>query len=201
MKKSIFIAVLGMASAVASYGQGKILFNNYLNSTQTTGIFFGNGPLAGGASKWAGSEISAILLFGASTDNAISQLTAIGSPVAMATSLGYSSVSGGNVIGNTTGAGWFGNSQITIDSTAPGTTYAFAIEATGTYQSVVYTGFSAIVDGASQAAGVGIPVPNLPLALRNTSFAIVGPVPEPTTLALAGLGGLASLLMVRRKKA
>jgi len=95
MKKTIFIAVLGTAFTAACYGQGKISFNNYANSTQTTGIFFGNGPDAG---LFAGTEISAILLFGNSTDTLISQLTAVGSPVAMATSLGYGSVSGGAVI-------------------------------------------------------------------------------------------------------
>src|SRR5271155_4002011 len=103
MKKSIFVAVLGTTFAMACYGQGTIQFGNYLTSTQTTGISFGNGPLAG---QFAGSEISAVLLFGASTDTLISQLTPIGNSVALSTSLGYPSISGGGVIGS--GAGWFG---------------------------------------------------------------------------------------------
>jgi len=78
MKKSIFIAVLGMASAVASYGQGQINFGNYYAYDQTTGVMYATGASGGAnAGLFAGSEVSAILFSGASTDTLFSQLTAV----------------------------------------------------------------------------------------------------------------------------
>jgi len=190
MKKSILIALLGVGTAVASYGQGVIIFGNYSSSSQLNGISYASGPAAG---LYCGPEISAILLYGASTSTSISQLTAIGAPVAV----GEGVASGPGPIGSY--AGWFGGVARTIDASSPGTTYAFAIEATGTYLGVTYLGYSPIAYGATQAGGsVPPPAPNLPASLLNGSFT-VSPVPEPTTLALAGLGGLA-LLLFRRKQ-
>ncbi len=42
---------------------------------------------------------------------------------------------------------------------------------------------------------------NSPGFVSFAPFTVAAVVPEPTTLALAGLGGLASLVMLRRKKA
>ena len=196
MKKSIFIAVLGAAFTAACYGQGKIQFNNYASSTQTTGIFFGSGALSG---QFAGTEISAILLFGASTDTLITQLAPIGSPVAMATeSRSYPTVSGGGAL--TSGAGWFGNPTFTIDAANPGTTYAFAIEATGIFNSVTYHGFLTHCRWCLLKPVLVFQF-LICQTLCGTVASAINPVPEPTTLALAGLGGLASLVMMRRKKA
>jgi hypothetical protein len=194
MKKSILIALFGAASVAVSYGQGTILFGNYSSSSQTTGITYGNGPAVG---LGAGPEISATLLYGASTDTAISQLTAIGSPVA----LGEGVATQPGVIGGGSYAGWFGLVSVTIDASHPGTEYAFAIEATGTYLGNVYTGYSGIDYGVTQSGGN--PNPTLPNSLLNGSFTVneVVPVPEPSSLALAGLGGFGMLMAFRRKKA
>jgi hypothetical protein len=73
MKKNILIAVLGLAATVGAYGQGLVNFANYFSEAQTTGVSYGNGPDAG---LGLGAEGSAILLWGASTDTQISQLTA-----------------------------------------------------------------------------------------------------------------------------
>ena len=40
MKKSILIAVLGVAATAVAYGQGKINFSNYYSSVQTTAPVF-----------------------------------------------------------------------------------------------------------------------------------------------------------------
>jgi len=193
MKKAVFIAVLGAASVVASHAQG-ILFNNYLNSVQTTGITFASGPLAG---QGVGSEFSAQLLYGAAGDTLISQLAPLGSPVQFVTSLGYSALPTGAPIGNGSGAGWFGNAQVNFP--AYNTAYAMAYSWSGTYLGVTYNGVSTIAVVTTPASSSN-PAVNLPGSLRSTTFTAT-PVPEPTTLALAGLGGLASLVAFRRKQA
>jgi hypothetical protein len=186
MKKSIFIAVLGLGFVVASYGQGNINFQNYYSSTQTTGVSYGSGPSAG---LFAGPEISAILLYGASTDTSVSQMTPLASS---STPFGLGAATQPGAIG--TGAGWFSGGTFLIPGAAGGT-FTFAIEAIGTG----YIGYSSIFTGATQATSTS-PVPNIPAGLEQSSF-VVNPVPEPTTLALAGLGGLASLVAFRRKQA
>jgi hypothetical protein len=185
MKKNIFIAVLGLGFVVTSYGQGNINFQNYYSSTQTTGVSYGSGPNAG---MFVGPEVSAILLYGASTDTSVTQMTPL---AASSTPFGLGAVAAPGAIG--TGAGWFSGGTFLIPGAA-GATYAFAIEAIGGG----YTGFSPIFTGATQATSTS-PVPNIPLALEQSSFT-VNPVPEPTTLAIAGLGGLASLVALRRKQ-
>jgi len=192
MKKSILIGLLGVGTAVVSYGQGQINFGNYYISTQTTGVTYANVVQAGAAATLGvGPEISATLLWGASTDTAISQLTAIGSST-IAFGLGVATVPG--AFG--TGAGWFDGGTLLINGGTPGT-FAFAIQASGSYNGYSCIGDSAIVTAATQANPLAI-VPNLPNSIHEGSF-VINPVPEPTTIALAGLGGLA-LLMLRRKQ-
>jgi hypothetical protein len=188
MKKSILIAVLGVAATSAAYGSGLIIFENYYSSTQTTGVTYANGPDAG---LGVGPEISATLLWGPSTDTQISQL----SPVAGSTTpFGLGFATGPGPIGGGTGAGWFLDpTAITINGGTPGN-YAFAIEAAGTLNGVTYTGFSPVVVGPTQPTTAS-PIPNLPTALRQASFTVV---PEPSILALSGMGA-AALMLVRRR--
>jgi hypothetical protein len=195
MKKSILIAVLGLAATTVAYGGvGQILFGNYYNSLQTTGVTYGNGPDAG---LGVGPEISATLLWGASTDTLLSQLTPV---VGSTTPFGLGVATGPAPIGGGTGAGWFFYStpttiQLTINGGVPGN-YAFAIEATGTLNGVTYTGFSPIAVGPTQPNPT-YPIPNLPNALRQGSFAVY--TPEPSILALTGMS--AAALLIRRRAA
>src|SRR5579872_3691867 len=107
MKRSILIAVLGMAATAAAYGQGKVNFGNYYSASQTTGVFYGSGPDLG---KGVGPEISATLLWGASTATQLSQL----SPVAGSTTpFGLGVATGPGAIG--TGAGWFAGPAVVVN--------------------------------------------------------------------------------------
>jgi hypothetical protein len=202
MKRSIFIAVLGMGSMAAAYGQGLVNFANYYSGAQTTGITYANGPNVG---KGVGSEISVELLYGLSTVTDATLLTALAysdasgniSPVPAGNNNG---VGPGFITGNAgtaTGAGWFNGGTLTvptIGATGPGGTYAFALYAFGGN----YVGYSPVFTGTTSASSTA-PTPDLPLGLGHGSFT-VSAVPEPTTLALAGLGGLASLVALRRKQ-
>ncbi|HUZ07809.1 MAG TPA: PEP-CTERM sorting domain-containing protein, partial [Candidatus Paceibacterota bacterium] len=69
----------------------------------------------------------------------------------------------------------------------------------GTYATSGYIG-SFIWTDTFNAANIGASAP-AGFFQNLTGNAVLNPVPEPTSLALAGLGGLASLMAFRRKKA
>jgi len=206
MKRNIFIAVLGM-SAVAAYGQGQIDFGNYLTGSTDPKVTYAlTGVPPGKAGEGVGSGFNAQLLYyvGTSaldkpaTPGAMSLLTVGGaSPVPFG-------LSAGGVTDGSKYAGWFEGGAVQI----PGVTSAnaafvsFAIEAfNGTSYSSPSTtvaGISSIFQSPTQATS-GSAIPGFQPGPWQTSF-IVNSVPEPTTLALAGLGGLASLVALRRKQ-
>jgi hypothetical protein len=204
MKRSIFIAVLGMASVAVTHGQGLVSFYNYVASSGPGITYAGlTGANAADNGLGVGPEVSAELFAGAASDTQFSQLVAVpysdvggdASPV----QVGLGVATGPGAIG--TGAGWFNGGAIqvpTIQGVSAGGTYAFAIYAFGTINGVAVSGFSSIFDGTTSATS-GSPTPNAPSGFSTTGFNVT-PVPEPTTLALAGLGG-AALLALRRKKA
>ena len=206
MKKSILIALFGAGAVVAANAQGLVNFNNYYISGQVTGISYANGL---GAGSYVGPEISLELYYGLSTDTLISQMTALPGSIIAA---GLGAASGPGALGG--GAGWFDAGAVfvpNISGTAvAGGTYTFAIVASGTYAPFagpggngIFTGSSAIFTGTT-AATSSMPTPNLPDGLRLGSFTVsetIAPVPEPSSLALAGLGGFGMLMAFRRKKA
>jgi hypothetical protein len=195
MKKTLVLSLFGCAACASSYAQG-VFFSNYQTSTQTQGVTFaaGSGALSG---LGVGSSFSAILLYGPAGLNSVASLAPIGNPSSIATSLGYSPTAAG-AIGGGSGAGWFGNPIINFPSYS--TTYTVVEEVTGIVAGVTYTGYSSIIQYTT-AASSAVPTAKLPNFLALGNFTVASSVPEPATLALAGLGGLASLVMLRRKKA
>jgi hypothetical protein len=197
MKKSVVIAALGLAvTAVSSFGQGSIIFNSYI-ANSSNGILTTFSPSLGGGAVGAG--FSADLLYSLSpiTDAAgFATLTAgwtasgAGNPSVfnVATPFGTS--------GSTLGYFQAANNFILSPYTAGSTVYfeVIAYQTGLTYATSSERGHSA---SFSTTLATGI---NSPTEVSFSPFT-VSSVPEPTTLALAGLGGLASLVMMRRKKA
>jgi len=195
MKKSLLIGLFG-ASAMAAFGQGQISFENYYSAYQTTGIYFANGP---DQNAYVGNDqsVSITLLYGSSTDTSIGQLggsflttAAIGSP--------YSGVT----VGNTPSAyeGLFLTYKTPVNSLTASTTYAFAYEVQAVLSGVTYTGYSTIWTQKTTSGPSDAQLPYVDHGSVGLT-GVIAPVPEPSSLALAGLGGFGMLMAFRRKKA
>jgi hypothetical protein len=198
MKKSIFIAVLGLAAGVASsYGQGYVIFSSYAANG-------GAGALTsfwqGGAALPVGYTAQLYYALGTVSDpvNQSSQAS-ITSPITGLTLLAGSSTaydnSGGAV--GAPGLGYFDNGVLMIPNYVSGP-ITFEILATGPND----IGRSGAFTDSGIATSASAPAPTIgDTTLGGFPSFVVAPVPEPTTLVLAGLGGLASLVMLRRKTA
>jgi hypothetical protein len=195
MKKSLLIGLFGV-SAMAAFGQGQITFGNYYSPYQTTGIYFANGPDATG---YVGSDqsVTITLLYGASTDTLIGQLGG-----SLATGAGISTPYTGVTVGNVPSAyeGLFVNYTTPINALTAAATYAFSYEVQAVVGAVTYTGYSTIWTQTTTASSTdqgSIVEDHGNVGLTGT----IVPTPEPSSLALAGLGGFGMLMAFRRKKA
>jgi hypothetical protein len=208
MKKLIVASVLGIAASIAvttkTQAQGNIIFGNYNNSVQAPVTF--SGAPSGGltAGEDVGSEFSLDLLysFGASlgttyTDESFGQTYA------------FYGTDGGSP--GTDGAGLVQNG-LSITAQIPGYTTGTIDIILEAYNGATYTastirGQSGVVQLSNLATAVNhltsgdLFSDNGSVVTPLTAFTVSpAVVPEPTTLALAGLGG-AALLALRRKKA
>jgi len=228
MKRKIIASILGAAASSAmvasSYGQGTIFFANYEpgdTGSPSAPVTFGNGPAAGEA---VNSAFTAELLYQyvgmsggiagpvAGFDVAQSSLGAAGTaailnptvaPITQAFNVNTASFPQGYL-------GLYSYTDPNNSSTAvviPGYasgTVTFEVYVSGTFNSAFYSGASSPFTQATLATAANqlstgdlFNVGTGSTALTPMTVATV--VPEPTTIALAGLG-MASLLAMRRRK-
>jgi hypothetical protein len=196
MKKSIFIAVLGMSACVVAYGQGKIDFSNYGGTSSPT-VKYGAGTGAK-QGQTIGSSFTAQLYYYVGTSaldvpTSYAQFTS-----SFATPLpAFGTTVNGSGADNAALSGWFEGGVVQvpgITAANAGFTSFYILASNGAGISGDSAIFSAPVS-ASASSGATT------MAQAVTGWTVTTAVPEPTTLALAGLGGLASLIALRRKQA
>jgi len=192
MKKTILTALLAVGASVGAFAQGTIAFDNQNNVNISLGATNSGGvidkatglpetadfnlQLFGGASAGSMTLIATLL----QSDGSAASGTSIGAPGQWIDTTGQSYVVPG-VAATSTGFfqvdAWIGSQS----------SYASAFAANAP------TGQSAVFQNGTGGGNV------LPPDLTGMPSFTLGTVPEPTTLALAGLGA-ASLLLFRRKK-
>jgi hypothetical protein len=189
MKRALIATILGLAASVASsYGQASYIFDTYL------GVANG-APANAGFVQW--TSTASLAPAGENGQNVLDSelfkgdlLWSVASgPGAGSGDLGLAiAVTGGEIQQNT---------QVQFDPTyVSGTPITFTIEAFNgaNYASSSAKGSLVWTDSAGEVLGTGYKTLGLtaPIVVANA-------VPEPTTLALAGLGA-AGLLMFRKRQ-
>jgi hypothetical protein len=184
MKRTVALALLGMAAVTTAMGQGHVIVANYVspyNSQITWGATTGNsGPVV------AADGLQFQVYYGAGTIVDESLLTA-GITVGIDPGKTYN------------GGGWFVGTIQVLPAWASGETYTFQLRAldgttpngpidTALSRSALWTESSSIVSTANPAN----------LNLNGKGLVVEAVVPEPTTFALAGLGAAALLIFRRR---
>jgi hypothetical protein len=220
MKRAILAAVLGVAGSMAtSYGQGLIQFNNYNSFVYNPVVWgAGSGGTVGNNVNSSTVEVALYYVLGnVSGDTTSAFLTAAGSPVATTYIItGGSAPNAAGTYGTGPDGFYQDASPVTLAGWSNGQTATFMVEAwqagTGgtqfTYSQAAVSGVSALWTEVGDTGiggtltGFGIVPSSDPAGnfLSGPPTTTISAVPEPTTLALAGLGG-AALMALRRKKA
>lgn len=202
MKKSLILGILGLAvGAVSSYGQGVVFLDNYLVSAGAIvsyGASLGGGPLPSGFTAGIYYDPTANANI---TGSVAADPTGTADPSTLNAALVAATGSGSTA--PFIGSGYFyaGASFLVQPgaATPAQSSYTFMIVA---YNGATYD--TSTIRGHSTAFYLQDAAPDVvfggDLGQAFSAFAVSSVVPEPTTIALGGLG-LAALLIARRKKA
>jgi len=185
MKKLVLTTILSMGAIAGAFAQGSVIFENSLSTGNIT-LDSSSGPSAP-----AGGYTVALLYAPGTTPVAQGSLAVIGTYGPAGTSAGF----------------FFDGTTITTpNTTAGGASAIFEVEGwTGNFANYA----AAIAGGARVGAtaqfvnGTGNPGGQPATPPSNTTGwngnLVLAPVPEPSTIALGGLGAAALLLFRRRK--
>jgi PEP-CTERM motif len=203
MKRKVLASVLGAAGllglAASSYGQGQIIFDNYGASPYYAVVYSAASQAALGLSSAGALGNVSVELGYALGANQTTGFTLIPSTIT-AINPALSQADAGGVGPVTTG--WFQGPLALIPTVGPVTYEILGWVASGngagggTYSTSLYNGsalFTELTVGSIANPANNFTGMNGDIILNPVS------VPEPTTLALAGLG-LASLVALRRKQ-
>jgi hypothetical protein len=215
MKRKVIAAVIGAVGvaglATSSYGQGSIAFNTYGSTGYYPVSYSAQSMTALGlANSGAKGNVDAELGFFIGTSSNPTDFTLMPSSI---TAVNGTLLANGGSSGSFNGSGaavtgFIQGLALSIPGYSAGP-ISFEILAWvasgngaggGTFANSGFNG-SFIWTESSIPAGVGTPAGFFQNLTGNAVLNPTAPVPEPTTLALAGLGGLASLVALRRKKA
>lgn len=198
MKKSVVIAALGLAvSAASSFGQGSMTFNSYF-ANGSAGILTTFSAALGGGKVGAG--YTADLLWSLAPISDVAGNGNLTSGWALSGSGSPSTYNLATAFGTTTSTlGYFqASNPFQLSTYTSGTVYfeVIAYQTGSTYAASTIRGHSASFS-TTLATGLAFPTD---IGTAGLQAFTVATVPEPTTLALAGLGGLAALVAFRRKQ-
>jgi hypothetical protein len=204
MEKKLLGSLLVLSLAFGVYAQGTITLDNINNnntslSATSGGLFFVNGALEN-------NDFNVQFYAAPTSVTTVPGITA--SQYLVATFL----LSDNTATGGAFGGGQFldpSSSVYTLSSAGSANVYILAW--TGNYNSYaaalaanttgVYAGASTIFTQGSLGGGLTAPTDLTAMPAVNMVQVPVVPTPEPSTLALAGLGGFGMLMAMRRKKA
>ena len=206
MKKTLALAIVGLAAGLStsSYGQGAIKLDNY--TTYGPNITYGPGT-----DGTPGTGLNSAYTMGVYYWNALG--TFVGSTLADPTGMADPTTLGSYLLGTGSGStapfnfggvpgeAYSGPAWVVPIAPSPtgGATITLMIVA---YEGPSYMDPTTLYRGHSAPFTLVTSDTTAPATIAvGTAFAVFGthPVPEPTTLALGGLGGLA-LLLLRRKQ-
>jgi len=203
MKKAIVLAIVGIAAGLAqsSYGQSVVFLNNYTS----TGPYVTYGA---GSDGTVGNGVNGAYTMGLYYAVGTVSVNADPTGIAVPSSLGPLSLGSGTGSTATFQTSAFGQAGAAVAGSVfnvPGTTgnggevvtlEIIAYEG-ASYATAAFRGHSAAFQLTTSANSSPTPVTITP---GMSTFGVFAVVPEPTTMALGGLG-LAALVLARRKKA
>jgi len=209
MKKSVLLGIIGLAAGMAtSYGQCYITLDNY-SSGSNSPLTYGAGVPANGVSGAIGSGALSsawtVGLYFVGGSQTLTDPAGTGipiTPLALGTGTGSTiGIAGGNTGGS---LGYYSSVLAFNTGSTTFTTATLELVAyptvDGSYASAAFRGHSAPFTMATVSATSPTPIFTGDYSAPFSVAAVVA-APEPATLALAGLGGLASLIALRRKQA
>lgn len=185
MKRSVVIAVVGLAAAGATsaFGQGGINIGNY--RTAYNPVMWDAGiPGVGAGRVQSAHGVQLSLWYG----EGVLPAAALNNSVA----LSWNTVAEGNGF-----VGYYNAITLTLPDWNPGDTYSFQIRASGNTQWGNVFGSSDVWTESSNIGNLGA-VPPEPPGISANSMGLTVLVPEPSSFALLGLGA-AALAMFRRR--
>jgi hypothetical protein len=180
MKKTVALAILGVAAATTAFGQGHVLIFNYGVAPYNQVVWDAAVPTVGGTA--VNDTAVQLTIFYAAGSVADANLLTSSGP-AFSVNPGYT------FVGPSGSAGGYYDAQSLV---TPATgLYTIQIRASGnTAQGDVF-GSSALYEVTTIST-------SLPADVAPISAGLIVAVPEPTTFALAGLGAAALLIFRRR---
>jgi hypothetical protein len=191
MKKSVVMAVLGLAAAATTtvYGQGGINIGNYRGAYNQV-VWDASVPTVGGQAVSSTEGVMLTLWYGNGATLTAGQLTD-------STPLTWNTVAEGNGY-----VGYYNSVTLTLNNWTAGDTYTFQVRASGDTAYGTAVGSSALWQESANISDIAPSTPGGPPGVPGISTESMGltvAVPEPSLLALAGLG-MAGMLAMRRRR-